>query len=357
MWSPFVASILVGRYGETINKEYGVGRLKQFFGLTCLAIRYNTNMDLYYRLRLFELECWEDAALYLDEEEVTWLLSRQGEKSKAETVDNKITFHSECQRYNLPVSSVYAYFNNSSEQWFNSPAGTISEEDLFVKWTDLNCGQGAILLKYCEPEALWRINGRSFRLHELIKYFRERSRIRPLMVQPRLRNHAKLEKLSPSGLSTIRVVTLLTTDGGFEVISTGLRMPAGDSIVDNLSAGGLAAPIDLETGIASAGRFKDIRKGVWQRHPDTYEVIEGLKIPRWKEVISLCKRAHECFVEPFFIGWDVVVEPEGLSLLEANSVWGAELAQMSLSGPIGLTCFADEYIKLRRIQQDKSNGV
>ncbi len=45
-----------------------------------------------------------------------------------------------------------------------------------------------------------------------------------------------------------------------------------------------------------------------------------------------------------FVGWDVVDTDRGLMLLEANLIWGGNLAQMAGNLPLGLTEFSEIFL-------------
>ena len=89
---------------------------------------------------------------------------------------------------------------------------------------------------------------------------------------------------------------------------------------DNFALGGLAAPVDLATGILGAAVAKSGR-GVIVQHPDTGARIEGLKLPLWNEAKQVAIEAHREFLSMPSVGWDVVLGPGGAWLLEGNPVW------------------------------------
>ena len=347
-----VALLLVLKYGDAAKKEYKIGKIRQYCELIYLANRYNIDMDTYYLFQLFKLSCWDDVVLYLSNLDGECLLYSLWDVPKAREIDNKLLFYKNCKEYDLPVAPVYAYFNDQSEEWLDVSVGDIPTKDLFIKWTDMVCGIGVQFWKYCPDESAWKRNGTSYKLEQMISYCRERSQSRPVILQPRLTNHPQMENFSLGGLCTVRVVTCWLPNQGPEIICAGLRIPDGESMVDNLAAGGLVAGIDLETGSLSTAEFKDIRKGTWDSHPHTNRPLKGQRIHDWQAVADLCIHAHASLKRLVSIGWDIAVTPEGPMLLEANPGWSFVLAQKALGRPLGSTSFASYHIaawNLKRI--------
>ncbi len=62
--------------------------------------------------------------------------------------------------------------------------------------------------------------------------------------------HDQLNKLSPSGLNTARIISQLDKNNEVKYLGARLRITV-NSAVDNLAAGNLAAPVDLDSGIVS----------------------------------------------------------------------------------------------------------
>lgn len=143
-----------------------------------------------------------------------------------------------------------------------------------------------------------------------------------------VKQHYSLARLHPASLNTIRVITQVTKSGSVEVLGCALRMGVG-IITDNLSTGGIACPIDLETGkVKGPGVSFDMTKGPFEAHPTSGETLEGMLIPYWNEIIQLCRETAVAFLPNRSVGWDVAVTEAGPVLIEGNHDWGARLLQM-----------------------------
>ena len=154
---------------------------------------------------------------------------------------------------------------------------------------------------------------------------------RAWIVQPRLVQHPVLSRIYPQAINTIRIDTL-ATGNRVEIGSAILRMGFGGSAGDNGRAGGLAAAVDIGTGRICRPALReplfDPARTPHVRHPDTGEPILGVALPFWAELCELVTTAAGTCLELRTIGWDVVLEPNGPVLLEANSRWDADLMQL-----------------------------
>ncbi len=147
------------------------------------------------------------------------------------------------------------------------------------------------------------------------------------LVEEYVVQHPALMELSPSGLNTVRVFTQLTS-AGVDFLGVRLRISV-NSPVDNMAAGNLAAPVDLETGtVIGPGVYSDITKSDCSVHPITGKPILGFKIPFWNEVIEMSTRAALLCPENRSIGWDIAITENGPELIEGNHNWCKLLWQL-----------------------------
>lgn len=133
--------------------------------------------------------------------------------------------------------------------------------------------------------------------------------------------HPALRALSPTGVNTVRVFTLITRDGKYHVLGCRLRISV-NCVVDNMAAGNLAAPIDEVTGrVSGSGVYSDITRQSEQIHPVTGVPIVGFQIPFWQETLTMVRQASLLHPQNRSIGWDIAITPEGPDLIEGNHDW------------------------------------
>lgn len=152
--------------------------------------------------------------------------------------------------------------------------------------------------------------------------------------QDALETHEKIIGLSPTkALNCVKISTYLKNDGTVHFQLSFIKLGGENSIVDNIggaSGGGIAIPIDHETGKLKGIGYKEVGKTLRVTSiPSTGENFEGFTVPFYHEAVELVKKAHkEVFYELKHIGWDVGITNDGPVLIEGNS--GADMfaAQM-----------------------------
>lgn len=110
---------------------------------------------------------------------------------------------------------------------------------------------------------------------------------------------------------------MVNTDNEIEIFSVHLRCGCGDSIVDNWGAGGVAYPIDIETGIINAPGL-NLKGDRFIYHPGTDKVMIGYKIPRYEEACKLAKDIIRSNKKVVFAGLDLAILEDRIELIEVN---------------------------------------
>lgn len=147
-------------------------------------------------------------------------------------------------------------------------------------------------------------------------------------VEEYVRQHEALDRLSPSGLNTVRIVTQLDENDQVDIIGARLRITVNSS-VDNMAAGNIAAPIDPDTGVVTGGGvYSDITKPIEDVHPVTGEPIVGFQVPYWREAAEMVRKAALMDKGNRSVGWDVAITANGPELIEGNHDWCKLLWQL-----------------------------
>ncbi len=171
--------------------------------------------------------------------------------------------------------------------------------------------------------------------------------------------HPEMAKLSNESVNSIRVLTL-NDHGNVKIIDAAVKMGADDNPFDNLSSGGLAATVDVETGIVvTKGVSSHYERFVY--HPETGQKIIGFNIPMWDELKAMVTEAATRMPDMPICGWDIAISENGLCIIEVNSYPGSRLNQLMDQKPKGKEII--KYInenstaaQRRKIARDRRNN-
>ena len=178
--------------------------------------------------------------------------------------------------------------------------------------------------------AEWTINGAPSDLQRAAGVFLAQNR--PLIIERGLEQHADQAALYPNSVNTLRVLTMLDVQGNGDPFIAAAVQRIGcrrSEPADNWTRGGLSAPVDLATGqLGLATRLPDWNIKEWfESHPDTDAPIRGEVVPYWREVHDLVMHSAKVLSFMEYVGWDIVVTPNGPVVLEANINTGLNVMQ------------------------------
>lgn len=198
---------------------------------------------------------------------------------------------------------------------------------VFCKLIDGECADSVLLLQ-TEGNKIW--NGKT----EISKADLEKAVSGGrYIIQNVVEQHVLVNKLNPSCINTIRIITIRGKSGAINVFAASMRLGVkADSFVDNRAAGGMAVGITEDGKLKKYG-FQHVEfGGKSEKHPVTGIVFEDYQLPFWEDVVALVKKAHECFRGIQSVGWDVAITPSGPILIEGNDNWEVPNPQDSHGG-------------------------
>ena len=174
-----------------------------------------------------------------------------------------------------------------------------------------------------------RVNDRQTTLDELEQRL---SRMDRYLVSDYAQQASYAQEIYPGAANSMRVLTMHDENGDPFIAAATHRFGANRSgrPVDNWSAGGLSAGIELETGQLSAGvtSLEFSRMERHDHHPDTGTPIKGNRVANWDMIragiVDVAGRL------PFlpYIGWDVVATESGYLIIEGNKQSDVNLLQV-----------------------------
>ncbi len=133
------------------------------------------------------------------------------------------------------------------------------------------------------------------------------------IIQKKVIQHPEMCRLNPTSLNTLRVLSFHHGDE-VHILYVVVRIGRKDRWIDNETAGGINADIDLKEG-----RIKDCAYGTPSEKriltTDVGTVLKGFAVPAFEDVISTVKSLHKRL--PYFnlIGWDFAIDDAGKPVL------------------------------------------
>lgn len=161
--------------------------------------------------------------------------------------------------------------------------------------------------------------------HENKKLYKFLVSQEPLIIEEYIKQSDEVAKFCPTSVNTLRITTL-NFNGECKFLYSVFRMGRGD-VVDNFHAGGIAAAVDLKTGIVCTDAT-DLDGNFFSVHPYSGLKIKGFQIPHWDIILDTCRKMFDRVDGTGLIGWDFAITPDGVDLIEGNPGASYVVAQL-----------------------------
>jgi len=342
-WAELIASLILwpfgllgasawftARNGAVIRSRYGKSVPAQIREQLSLYFSDGILPPWYYIFSLHD-EGARRAPTYIQRFETKTCYFRVLKRRKGSPLNDKSAFAAHCAKHGIRSVQTLMIIDGGD------PARPLPDRDLFVKPRGGRGGRGAERWDCVAPRTFASPAGERLTADELMSQLVERSRERPLIVQPRMKPHPGLAKITSGALPTLRVLTCLDENNEPQVMTAMIRTSFGaNKTVDNLHAGGIGTLVDVDTGkLGKASNLgADARLGWFSAHPDTGAPIEGILVPCWEDVKRQAVAAHRAFDDRVVIGWDIAVLEDGPIFIEGNGNPDLDILQRFM--PIGL---------------------
>lgn len=288
------------------------------------SYRYGTSLNDYFNFRFFE-KPHREREQFASMAFMYRFHRQMNDRSAIRRIDDKDSFRRIYEAFAPPSGHFDVVRERRELESWLSEHGT----DRFVIKDPRGTAGSSVRFGVYDPlTRTVAFDDRSMTLDQLCKKYSTRGF---LYVEPYLRQHPDIDTISPSGLNTVRVITVVTSDGEVDVVAAVFRVTVG-SRVDNFSMGNLAAPLDVQTGrVVGAARKKMAAcSALYDRHPITDSAIVGFQIPRWAEVLEQVREAALVTPRVRTVGWDVAVLEDRVVIIEGNSKWNKDTLQIPL---------------------------
>ena len=309
-----------------LHKKTGKSRIWLLADMAKCAARYNAG---YIDYKIAEMYRLSDAqrATQITRGISNSIVARMNDKKFWHFFDNKTEFN---QLFSAQVKRGWLNLLEASEEDFAKFLE--GRGDIICKPIDGSSGQGILKCtpeEYGDPKALYQ------RLREAGIG----------IVEDKVIQHPAIAALCPTSVNTIRVATLLG-DKKEGIVYAYIRIGNG-KVMDNVDCGGMAAPVDIETGVIT-GVGANKAGETYEIHPMTGTKIPGTQIPYWEDVKTMCLDAMHVVPQVRFVAWDVAITEDGPVFIEGNSFPSHAIPQFAAHFPdgIGILPRFEEFIDL-----------
>lgn len=250
---------------------------------------------------------------------------------------DKFIFYQYCKSLGMPYPETYALVNKGKITWLGDDDMTFEplcslaqhELDVFCKEVNGESGRGAFALTV--HNGVVSLNGHQSDVEELSALFGDSV----FVVQKKLRNHSDIQKIYPSSLNTLKLITILNEDGSVVFFDAAMRFGTGGNIIDNAGSGGIFVGVDDSGYLQDVGYYEPGFKSdlvVHGVHPDTGVSFAGMRLPFWDDMLAAAFRFHRFFYGIPSIGWDIAFTPDGFVFTETGEDWEIPLYQVTNGG-------------------------
>lgn len=302
---------LLIKFFSHVKKEHKKGKIATFFDMIFCVFNYNIAPLEYFQFRFFvkdkqERKKWAGTG-YMYE-----VIYKLNPHKNNYVLNDKIYFLTHYKKFIKHSFFTLSEILNDKSLFQNFLSQEPSK--IVLKNSKGNCGIGIEVL---EPSAL-----------SIEKITQRLIAGGNNMVEEFVTQHCLLNKLSSSGLNTLRIITLIDEQQKVQILGVRLRITV-NNVVDNLAAGNIAAEVDQETGIVvGPGVYSDITKQDEYYHPFSGIEIVGFEIPYFKEAIKLASDAALLNTLNKTVGWDIAITENGPDIIEGNHDWCKLLWQL-----------------------------
>jgi alpha-L-glutamate ligase-like protein len=234
-------------------------------------------------------------------------------------VDKKTITKEICHAHGIPVPETYAIIRRYGDvRRFRK---LISDRSEFViKPASGAAGRGIIVIARKKGRDYETPSGRVFSEGDLDYHlstilsglYSLGGQVDSAIVEQRIIMHPTMERIAVGGTPDVRVILYRNVP-----VMAMVRLPTIQSEGRaNLHQGAAAAAVHLATGRTFGGVCNN---RMISRHPDTGELIGGLEIPGWREILTAAMKLADA-LEMGYIGVDFVIDAKiGPVVLEANA--------------------------------------
>ncbi len=323
------------RYSRTAADVFGTPARDQLRQCVRLALNDGPSPNGYYLAGLAEHRCGPQLDNYIHDQFHETLIefcryAVEQLHGAQRQLDNKLSFEEGCREFDLPCIETYLRIGvdgSVNEARAGAMDRARSAPSLFVKPAVGGQGKGTERWDQRDGSYLDADGNLITDFDGLLKHLASRNTAAgaDLLVQETVVNNSEIRNFGGRALSTVRLVTLRTSDGVIRPVQAGTRVAAHrEAVVDNYHSGGIYFHVDYQTGKVGQGTSMDfVDNPVYLTHvPGTDIRLAGTTVEGWQHVRQLALDMHAKLTKHTVGGWDIAMTDRGPLAVECNSVPG-----------------------------------
>ncbi len=321
--SRFTAAKKIFKVSRRIHMLRGGSTLKYFNDAVKCSKKHGASAENYFVLRFFEMN-ENERSVYLTSgrsKKLDRVLNLNALTDEKEKLAHKNLFNSS---FNGLVKRDFVYAPNSDLDVFSD--FIFRNKEFIVKPDTGTMGRGV------EKLSADKIGN----LQNFYSYCRDNR----LLLEEVIVQHEALNKINPCCINSIRI-NAARSSKEIKLIGACIKCGTGKHISDNFHAGGIAYPVDMDSGKVSGAGRNNSDLNEYEYHPGSGLYMPGFQIPFWNEVKQAVVLGMETVPSLGYIGWDIAVTPNGPEIIEGNYSWpGGNIIQFDRVGkyPLLLSC-------------------
>ena len=284
---------------QKVNAITGENKVLLFLDILWCNLVYGTFDEDYIRFQFYRKNARERRRWYTGCLNYYWMMDILYDKYAIDVFDNKNLFDKVFKKYMKHETLYLAESTEDEVRAFIDKHG-----EVIVKPADGALGVGIYKLKSSDIDGVNKVVNSISAGEKLI--------LEQLIVQ-----HPCMEKLNPTSVNTIRVISMLDRKGEPHILNTVAMLGADRGCVSNTHSGGCLCHIDSETGIIDH-LGSDVSGNTYLKHPVTNVVLPGYQLVNWGGVCNYVKQLAKVVPTARYIGWDIVILEEGYDVIEGN---------------------------------------
>jgi hypothetical protein len=179
-------------------------------------------------------------------------------------------------------------------------------------------GSGRGIIRVLFQNRVIKYNDEEISISELINRMKK---LNGYLVQEEFKQTGFSNEIWPHTVNTIRVATMMSPKKKEPFVAwSHHRFGTKGTVVDNMTAGGVFAPINVSNGYMN-GVYRypyDGKLKKYKRHPDSHKLISGLKVPLWEDIAQLAIELHKNVPFMPICGWDIILSGRDIYVQELN---------------------------------------